>query len=471
MVETRVRRPPSESGKKAGAARQDAVLVVDDEELIRETLVEYLTGEGFRVVACGSGEEALERAAAQRFDVALCDVQLPGLDGLELLERLRHISPETVVLLITAYATVENAVEAFQRGAHDYLMKPILLDEVLAKLQRLQAHRDLALENQWLRRELNRACPAQQIVGSSPAMAAVLDVVRKVAPTRSTVLIVGESGTGKELIARALHDGSPAAGERFVAVNCAAIPHGLLENQLFGHRKGSFTGADRDQPGVFVHAGAGTVFLDEVAEMPLATQAKLLRAIEQKEVLPIGASEPVRVEARVLAATNKVLFEELEAGRFREDLYYRLNVVRIAIPPLRERREDIPALVDFLLARHARAVGKRITGVSHETMQVLYACRWRGNVRELDNALQRAAILGESPLITPADLPPDLAPVEGDPALVDNLAEAVRRFERQHIERVLRQTPDKKDAARRLDMGLSSLYRRIAELGIQPVER
>jgi DNA-binding NtrC family response regulator len=447
---------------------------VDDEPLIRDTLAEYLSQEGLSVVACASGEEALARAEERRFDIALCDVQLPGVDGLELLDRLQRISPETFVLLITAYATVENAVEAFQRGAHDYLMKPILLDEVLAKIQRLLAHRALFLENQWLRRELNRVAEPGQIVGKGPAMARVFDMVRKVAPTRLTVLISGESGTGKELIARAIHAGGAESGaegaERFVALNCAAIPHDLLENQLFGHRRGAFTGADRDQTGVFVHAGAGTVFLDEIAEMPLATQAKLLRTIEQKEVFPVGANEPVRVEARVLAASNKDLPREVEAGRFREDLYYRLNVVSIRIPPLRERREDIPDLVEFLLARHARSVGKRITGVTHEAMQILLACRWRGNVRELDNALQRAAILGEGPLIAPADLPPDLAPVEGDPALVDDLGEAVRRFEKQHIERILRQTPDKKEAARRLNMGLSSLYRRIEQLGIQPPE-
>jgi DNA-binding NtrC family response regulator len=416
--------------------------------------------------------------------VVLCDVQLPGMDGLELLDRLHRVSPETFVMLITAYATVENAVEAFQRGAHDYLMKPILLDEVLAKVRRLLAHHALYLENRWLRRELNRTESADPIIGG-PALGPVFATIRKVAPTRSTVLIVGESGTGKELVARAIHEGGadrdaptdepgvtrPAfAARRFIAVNCAAIPHDLLENQLFGHRKGAFTGADRDQTGVFVHAGRGTVFLDEVGETPLATQAKLLRAIEQKEVMPVGANEPVRVEARVLAATNKDLFKEVEAGRFREDLYYRLNVVRVHLPPLRERREDIPALVEYLLGRHARTLGKRISGVTREAMQLLLACRWRGNVRELDNALQRAAILGEGPLIEPSDLPPDLAPPEGDPALVDDLSEAVKRFEKQHIERVLRRTPDKKEAARLLNMGLSSLYRRIAELGIQTRE-
>jgi DNA-binding NtrC family response regulator len=442
------------------------VLIVDDETLIRDTLAEYLGQEGFGVATCASGEQALALAAERRFDVALCDMQLPGLDGLEVLERLLKISPQTFVLLITAYATVENAVEAFQRGAHDYLMKPILLDEVLNKIRRLLTYRDLFLENQALRRELNRDYDPGHIVGRGPAMQRVLELVRKVAPTRSTVLLVGESGTGKELIARAIHEQGPAPDARFLAVNCAAIPHDLLENQLFGHRKGAFTGADRDQAGVFVHAGPGTVFLDEIGELPAGTQAKLLRAIEQKEILPVGANEPVVVEARVLAATNKDLEREVEHGRFREDLYYRLNVVRITVPPLRDHREDIPELVEFLLTKHARALGKRLGGVTHETMQLLRACRWKGNVRELDNALQRAVILGDGPLITPADLPPDLAPVEGDPALVDELGEAVKRFERQHIERILRQTPDKKEAARRLGMGLSSLYRRIAELGI-----
>jgi DNA-binding NtrC family response regulator len=453
------------------AAPSASILVVDDEELIRATLAEYLGQEGYSVTACGSAEEALKKAAEQRFDVALCDVQLPGMDGLELLERLHRLSPETFVLLVTAYATVENAVEAFQRGAHDYLMKPILLDEVLGKVRRLLAHRALHLENQWLRRELHRQHDPGHIVGASAAMQQVFAVARKVAPTRSTVLITGESGTGKELIARAIFEWGAGTAEgvpsRFIAVNCAAIPHDLLENQLFGHRKGAFTGADRDQAGVFVHAGAGVVFLDEIAELSPAVQAKLLRAIEQKEILPVGANEPLRVEARVLAATNKDLKKQVEAGRFREDLFYRLAVVTIHLPPLRDRRDDIPDLVTHLLGRHAEALGKRIAGVTHEAMQILMACRWRGNVRELDNALQRAAILGEGPLITPADLPPDLAPVEGDPALVDDLGEAVKRFEKQHIERILRQTPDKREAARRLGMGLSSLYRRISELGIQ----
>jgi DNA-binding NtrC family response regulator len=448
------------------STRTTSILVVDDEPLIRETLAEFLGNEGFTVTVCGAGKDALQLASAQRFEVALCDVQLPDIDGIELLQRLLKVSPRTFVLLITAYGTVENAVQAFRRGAHDYLMKPILLDEVLSKIRRLLGYRELYLENQWLRRALHRAPDDETIVGHSVAMLRVLELVRKVAPTPSTVLIVGESGTGKELIARAIHRQSAGADARFLPVNCAAIPSDLLENQLFGHRKGAFTGADRDQAGMFVHAGPGTVFLDEIGELPLATQAKLLRAIEQKEVLPVGADEPVAVRARILAATNKNLGREVEQGRFREDLYYRLNVVSITLPPLRERREDIADLVDHLLARHARMLGKKLHGVTHEAMRLLLAGHWRGNVRELDNALQRAAILGEGPLIEPCDLPPDLVINEMDPSLVDDLGEAVKRYEKLHIERILQRTPDKKEAARLLGMGLSSLYRKIADLGI-----
>jgi DNA-binding NtrC family response regulator len=449
------------------------VLVIDDEPVIRDTLAEYLGQEGFHVVTAASGEKALELAQRQCFDVVLCDLHLPGIDGIEALERLKQASPQTFVLLITAYATVENAVEAFQKGAADYLMKPIIFDEVSSKIRRLLSLRDLVQDNQWLRRELNREEEAERIVGRSPVMQQLFEMIRKVAPTRSTVLLEGESGTGKELIARAIHRlGDPAregGGEpsRFIAVNCAAIPHDLLENQLFGHRKGAFTGADRDQAGVFVHAAGGTIFLDEIGELPLATQAKMLRAIEQKEIMPVGANEPLCVEARVLAATNKDLKREVEQGRFREDLYYRIHVVCIRVPPLRERREDIPELVDFLLAKHARALGKKCQGVTHEALQLLATCPWKGNVRELDNVLQRAVILGEGPRIGLTDLPPDLAPAPGDPAGVEQLAEAVRRFEKLHIERILRTSSDKKDAARRLDMGLSSLYRKIAELEIR----
>jgi DNA-binding NtrC family response regulator len=446
-----------------------AILVVDDEPLIREMLAEYLRPHDFDVEVAADGEAALRRAQERRFDVVLSDVSLPGLDGLQLLDELTRRCPETFVILITAYATVEAAVEAFQGGAHDYLMKPVILKDVLAKIRRLLSTRDLFRENQWLRRELARDS-AEVVVGKGPAIRAVYALAKRVAPTPSTVLILGESGTGKEVLARAIHrfaqEARPTDG-KFLAVNCAAIPHDLLESQLFGHRKGAFTGAAEHSAGLFVHAGPGTVFLDEIAELPLGTQAKLLRAIEQKEVLPVGANEPVRVEARILAATNKDLRAEVEAGRFREDLFYRLNVVSIALPPLRERREDIPDLVDDLLAKHARTMGRRFTGVSHEALQLLVGHCWKGNVRELDNVLQRAVILGEGPLVQPADLPPDIGPQPDDPFALDDLNDAVERFEKLHIERILRQTADKREAAKRLGIGISSLYRKIEQFGVK----
>lgn len=447
------------------------LLVVDDEPLIRDTLSEFLQQEGFQVAAYGSGEDALQAAKQTKFDIALCDVNLPGIDGLELLERLSHLSPETAVFLITAYATVESTVEAFQKGAYDYLLKPIILHEVLGKIRRLLELRVLIRENHWLRKELNRQSipPGEMIIGKSPAMKLALELARKVAPTRSTVLILGESGSGKELMARAIHrfaEKGKADSTKFLAINCAAIPNDLLENQLFGHRRGAFTGADRDQPGIFAHAGTGTVFLDEIGEMPLATQAKLLRVIEQKEILPVGASEPVRIEARVLAATNKDLAVESAEGRFREDLYYRLNVVSITLPPLRERPEDLPELVDGLLAKHAQSLGKRFTGVSHEAMQLLMRHPWKGNVRELDNVIQRAVILGDGPMVTPPDLPGNMAPDNDDPHSIEKLGPAVEAFEKDHITRMLRLVTDKREAAKRLEIGLSSLYRKIEQYGI-----
>jgi DNA-binding NtrC family response regulator len=443
----------------------DRILVVDDEPVIRETLAEFLQQEGFAIVAVGSGEDALQRAAKQRFDVVLCDVNLPGLDGIEVLERFARVSPDTFVVLITAYATVETAIEAFQKGAHDYLMKPIILREVLGKLRRLLRQRELHRENQWLRRELNRlseAEPSEMVVGKSPAMRAAVDLAKRVGPTPSPVLILGESGTGKELLARAVHRFAAVArtGEgKFIPVNCGAISEDMIEEQLFGH-------ATRGQPGVFENAGAGSVFLDEVGELPPSVQTKLLRVIEQREVFPVGANEPDTIEARVIAATNKDLAAEVAEGRFRADLFYRLNVVSVTLPPLRDRREDIPELAQFLLEKHARALGKRFAGVSHDALQTLAGHSWKGNVRELENALQRAVILGDGPLVTPADLPPDLAPQGADPGAVDELNAAVERFEKLHIERILRLAPDKREAARRLGIGLSSLYRKIEQYGI-----
>jgi DNA-binding NtrC family response regulator len=448
------------------------ILIVDDEEVIASTLGEFLEGEGFEVATARDLPSALAQVEAIEPEIVLCDVQLPGADGITVLNRVLQIRPETLFIMITAYATVENAVAAFQRGAHDYLMKPVLFEDLLAKLGRLVRFRRLLQENQALRRELHARGDIDSLVGDSPPIQVVKTLIRKVAPTRTTVLITGESGTGKELVARALHSLGPASDDLFLAINCAAIPHDLLENQLFGHVRGAFTGADRDHAGLFVAAGRGTVFLDEIGELPRSTQAKLLRAIENKEVLPVGATHPVSFHARMLAATNKNLAAEVAAERFRADLYYRLDVVSIHLPPLRSRREDIPELVAVLLAKHVKRLGKRVDGVDNATIRGLMSARWVGNVRELDNALERAVILSEGPILTPDDFPPGLI-VESDGDLAgacagDNLRAAVREYERHHIQRVLRECgDDKREAARRLGLGLSSLYRKLEEIGIR----
>ena len=450
---------------KKGEPGRGRVLVVDDEEVIASTLQEFLQGEGFEVAVAADATAALALAEGFGPDVALLDVQLPGLDGLELLDRLLHARPETLVLMITAYATVENAVAAFRRGAHDYLMKPVLFDELLAKLDRLMGFRRLLRENQSLRRQLHDEAGPEALIGQSPPMLAVKRLIRKVGPTRSNVLITGESGTGKELVARALHASGVEPGAAFLAVNCAAIPHDLLENQLFGYVRGAFTGADRDKAGLFVAAGAGTVFLDEIGELPTATQAKLLRAIEAKEVLPVGATRPVAFGARVVAATNKDLPAEVAAGRFRADLYYRLDVVAIRTPPLRDRPEDIPELVQALLARHARTLGKRALGVDNAAVRRLSAASWKGNVRELDNALERAVILADGPTLGANDFPAEVVGA-ADADAGDDLRGATAGFERRHIKSILERCGgDKREAARRLGMGLSSLYRRLEEEG------
>ena len=441
------------------------VLIVEDEDIIRTTLSEFLTGEGFETETAGTVGHAIAKAKAGDFQVAICDVQLPDGDGLVLLRRLQQLHPQLFVLIITAYATVENAVEAFKAGAYDYLVKPVIFDDLLHKLNRLFNYRDLYLENLALRRELARTEPLDELVGSSAALAEVQSTIRKVAATNSNVLLEGETGTGKELFARAIHRAGPRRNEKFLAVNCGTAPVELLESELFGDRKG--TGGDEaEQPGILVHAGTGTVFLDEVSQLPLSTQSRLLRAIEYREILPFGGGAPVRVGCRIIASTTHDLLRAVAEGRFQEDLFYRLNGVKIRIPPLREHLEDLPELVEFFLARHTRAMGKRVVGVNSETMRLLMSARWKGNVRQLDNAIERAVIMCEGPQIQPHDLPSDLLGIDQPLPANDDLRSAIRHYERLHIERVLRQSPDKREAAKRLRLGLSSLYRKIEELGI-----
>ncbi len=440
------------------------ILTTEDEDIIRTTLAEFLTGEGFQVTAASTCEEALEVSRERDFEVAICDVQLPDGDGVKLMRRLQKLNHGLFTLIITAYATVENAVDAFTGGAFYYLTKPVLFDDLRNKLDRLYQFRDLYLENQTLRKELARGDQFSEIIGTSKALEEVQTTIRKVAVTNSNVLLVGETGTGKELFARAIHASGPKKDEKFLVANCGTRPLELLETQLFGSQSGKRS----DQLGIFRNAGEGTVFLDETAELPMGMQSELLRAIEYQEIMPVGGSEAVNVSARIIASTTRDLMREVTDGNFQEDLFYRLDGVKIRIPPLRERLDDIPELVDYFIARHSRTMGKRVTGASSETIRLLMAAHWKGNVRQLDNAVERAVMMCDGTQIEPADLPPDLLGLGQPLPDTDDLRSALRHYERLHITRVLRQWPDKREAAKRLKLGLSSLYRKIEELGISP---
>lgn len=449
-------------------ASRGTILVVDDEGLARQSIAEALQEEGYQVYEAADGNTALKLLDEVDVDLVLSDLKMPGADGLEVLKKVREAYPQTMAMLMTAYASVETVVDALRLGAQDYLLKPLLLDDVLHKARRLLEYRQQAWELQLLRREITRHLDFESLVGRSPAMQEIFEFLKKVAPTNATVLITGESGVGKEVVARLIHSLSAQNDHVFLPVNCSAIPEPLLESQLFGYVKGAFTGAVGNQEGLFQRARGGTIFLDEIGELPLTLQPKLLRAIEEKEVLPVGATTPVKTDIRLLAATNRRLEHEVEAGRFREDLYYRLNVIELRIPPLRERREDIPLLVEYLIQRHNQELKKAYKGADNATMKRLMSLPWKGNVRELDNVLERAMILGNGEWITPADLPRGEVQEEANPlSFSDNLKEALQAYEKSHIEHVLKRVDgDKKSAAEALGVSLSSLYRKLEELDI-----
>jgi two-component system response regulator PilR (NtrC family) len=445
------------------------ILIVDDEAGSRESLVDVLNDEGYGTAAAADGSEAIALIEANDFDLVITDLRMPGLDGVALLKQIRQLRPQTLVILMTAYASVETAVDALREGAHDYMIKPLVFEDALAKIARLLERRQLAWQIQHLRHEVEERFDFDNLVGQSAAMKKIVGLIKKVAPTDSTVLITGESGVGKEVVARAVHRQSNRAERIFLPVNCGAIPENLLESQLFGHVRGAFTGAVTSQEGLFQRAKNGTIFLDEIGELPLGLQVKLLRVLEEKEVLAVGATESNHVDIRIVAATNRNLEESCNAGEFREDLFYRLNVFGIDIPPLRGRREDIPLLVDFLVRRHNKEMNRHFKGVENSAMKILVAAPWKGNVRELDNIIEHAMILGSGDWITADDLPNRVAATgagNGFDPMAD-LKSATRMFERNHIENVLTEAEgDKRAAASKLGISLSSLYRKIEELGI-----
>ena len=459
--------PPHAGGRSEARARGN-ILVVDDEAVHLNGLLENLRDEGYEATGAKSGEEAIALLDKQPFELIITDIRMPGVDGLTVLGHAREVAPQVPVILMTAHATVETAVEALRRGAKDYILKPFHVTEMLSKIEQHLQNQQIAWENQVLRLQVDRQWDFDNLVGRSAAMRDVMNLVRRVGPTPSTVLITGESGVGKEVVARAVHHFSEYRDRIFLPVNCGAIPENLLESQLFGHVRGAFTGAISNQEGLFQRAKGGTIFLDEIADMPINLQVKLLRAIDGKEFQPVGAGQPLKIEVRIIAATNHDLGVAVEQGKFRDDLYYRLNVVNIEIPPLRERREDIPALVEHFVAMHNRELKKAFKGADSVTLKLLMSLPWKGNVRELDNVIEHSMILGEGEWITPKDLPRALQQDAGIPAPTsDNLRDALRAYEKAHIQAVLvKVDQDKKAAAKRLGVSLSSLYRKLEELEI-----
>ncbi|RMH54658.1 MAG: sigma-54-dependent Fis family transcriptional regulator [Candidatus Hydrogenedentota bacterium] len=440
--------------------RPKRILVAEDEIPFRRTAVEALRDRLFHVEEASDGDEAWRLFRRHQYDAVLTDIRMPGMDGLTLLDKIHETNPGTPVMVVTAFGSLDTAVEALRRGARDYVTKPCDLDELCFRVERMVNER-LAEQSLVALQKDTRAELFDRIVGESPLMRETFRLIEKVAPTTSTVLIVGESGTGKELVAREIHRRSGL--DRFVPVNCGAIPENLLESELFGHRKGAFTGATANKEGLFRLADQGTLFLDEVGELPLALQVKLLRALDSGEVQPVGAPGPVKASPRVLAATNRNLQRGIEEGWFREDLYYRLNVIEIKIPPLRERTEDIPALVEHFIRRFAKRTRKPIRGITQEALSLLQTYPWRGNVRELENVIERAVILSDGNRITVADLPAGFDSPEpvSEQELCD-LRTAVMRFERDLILKTIRRMGgDKKAAAGALGIGLSSLYRKL----------
>ncbi|GMV03976.1 MAG: sigma-54-dependent Fis family transcriptional regulator [Gemmatimonadota bacterium] len=439
------------------------ILVVDDEFSVRDSLMAWFRKDGHDVVVASSGQEALECFEAGRFDVAVVDIKMPGMDGVELLEQLRRQDGELSVIMITAFASVDTAVRTLKLGAFDYVTKPVDPDELSHLVRRAVEQRRLKEENVQLRETIDEFVAGDVIVGDSPPMKKVMELAENVAKTDATVLIRGESGTGKELIARAIHANSRRRYAPIIAVNCGGLPETLLESELFGHERGAFTGAQYRRKGRLEMADGGTLFLDEVGSISLKTQVDLLRVLESKEFTRIGGTKSIKVDFRVICATNEDLEVAVEEGRFREDFYYRINVFVIEAPPLRTRRSDIPLLANHFLERFARQMDKRITRISPEAMKALEAYDWPGNVRELSNAIERAMVVGHGPAIRPDDLP-----VRSLPRVAPDEADSLAEMERQHVASVLEKTEwNITRAAEALRIDRVTVYNKIKKYGLK----
>ncbi len=457
----------------ANLSRAQKLLVIDDEENMRHVLSVLASSAGYLVTAAGDGREALDILAREPFDFILCDVKMPRMDGMAFLKAAEAYRAESTVIMMSAYGTIDLALEAMKAGAYDFISKPFKADEVLMALKKAEEREGLRRENLRLRnhlRQLEGESSFANMIGQSKLMQGVFNLAAKVARFSTTVLITGESGTGKELVARGIHYASPRAAQPLVPVNCGGIPEALLESELFGHVKGAFTGADRNHKGLFEEAGEGTIFLDEIGELPLPLQVKLLRVLQENEIRPVGSSEIRKVAARVITATSRNLEAEVGRGAFREDLYYRLKVMPIHLPPLREHPEDIPALCQHFLARFNEKLGANIEGITPATMAGFLRYPWPGNVRELGNAIERAMVLTDHRELEVADFPGELAGCgEKDIAEIGlSLKQAKRYWEKDLITRALEKTGGNRSrAAELLEISFPSLLGKIKEYGIE----
>lgn len=439
------------------------ILVVDDEASIRESLKDWLMEDGYSVALAIDGEDAILRVEASQYDVILLDLKMPGIDGLETMRRIKEISPDSEVLMMTAYAAVDTAVLAMKEGAFDYLVKPFDPDEIELQIKKILAHKEVILENILLRKRLEEQTQYDEIIGKSPAMQEIFDLIDRVASSDSTVLITGESGTGKELVAKAIHGNSSRCYMPFVAVNCGALPDSLLESELFGYEKGAFTGADHTKRGRFEMAQSGTILLDEIGDISLKTQVDLLRVLQQKEISPLGSESPIEVDVRILAATNRDLDASIKKGDFREDLFYRLNVISIHMPPLRERKEDIPLLANAFVKQQCMKMNREIVKISPPALRQLMDYHWPGNVRELENIIERALVIGAGKEILTDDLP-----FSRTDARVSDSPKSLKMMERAHILRILELTEwNISKAAREMDIDRQTLYNKMNKYAIK----
>jgi two-component system response regulator PilR (NtrC family) len=442
------------------------VLVVDDEKSILTLLEEALTQWGYQVTAAGTGAEALAALRTQVFDAALTDVRMPDMSGLDLLREIKKRDESIEVVIMTGYPTISSAVEALKEGAYDYLSKPLILDELRHLMQRLMERRFLRGEVQTLRMRLGEELTVNELIGGAASMVRVKEIIGKVAVTDSPVLIEGESGTGKELVAAAIHRLSSRAKGPFIPVNCSAIPRDLLESEFFGHVRGAFSGAVADALGLFRGANEGTIFLDEIAELPPELQVKLLRVLQEMQVRPVGSTKAYPVDVRVIAATNRNLEQAMKTGSFRQDLFYRLNVIRVTLPPLRERREDIPALVNHFIRRFNKRFRRDVRGVTQDAIAALSAYDFPGNVRELENLIERAFAMGTRESLTLADLPSLSARPSIAPSIETKAVPTLAEVEKELILRALAvHNNDKEEAARALGISRRTIYRRLKEYG------